>query len=122
MSGSVHWQRLFRSGSGLGTGARTDTGFTELATFLLLISWGFPSRQRPYILAESRRDGFFAQMARGMNLALLGYVVAGQFVTVAHYPYLWIHLALCAAICEAQRSEGRRRWGGAPIARPNITG
>jgi len=29
----------------------------------------------------------------GFNLSMLGFVVAGQFVTVAYYPFLWIHLA-----------------------------
>jgi putative inorganic carbon (hco3(-)) transporter len=98
----------------------TDTGFTGLGLFLLLILGGFLSMRRLRIVAERRGDIFFAQMARGMNLALLGYVVAGQFVTVAYYPYLWIHLALCVAMAQAQHLEGRRGAPKAMTTRPAV--
>ncbi|MCC5858729.1 MAG: O-antigen ligase family protein [Ectothiorhodospiraceae bacterium] len=85
----------------------TDAGLIGLTVFGLLILMGFTSMRRLRKLAEARGDVFFAQMARGMNLALLGYVVAGQFVTVAYYPYLWIHLTLCVCMLTAQRLELR---------------
>lgn len=83
----------------------TDAGFTGLALFVLLIWWAFSSMRTLQAEAERKGDAFFASMARGMNLALLGYVIAGQFVTVAYYPFLWVHLMLCVAFRKIQLLE-----------------
>jgi len=85
----------------------TDAGFTGLAVFLFLIGAGFWTMWRIGRQAQARGDPFVAQLAVGMNIALIGYVVAGQFVTVAYYPYLWIHLAFVTMIATFWRSEQR---------------
>jgi hypothetical protein len=59
--------------------------------------------------AYARGDPFVYNMAKGMNLALLGYVVAGQFVTVAYYPFLWIHLTFVTIMFHFWRRNRRMR-------------
>ncbi len=98
----------------------TDAGLVGLSVFALLIFWGFTSMRRLKKIADQRGDIFFSRMAVGMNLALLGYVVAGQFVTVAYYPYLWIHLTLCVCMLTAQRLEGSEPTLSARSAAPNL--
>lgn len=98
----------------------TDTGFTGLSLFLLLIGWGWSSMRRLQKEAERRGDAFYANMAQGMNLALVGYVVAGQFVTVAYYPFLWIHLAFCVAMEQSQRANVPKSRVRSPA--PGISG
>lgn len=69
----------------------TDTGVIGLLIFIALLIIAFRKTQR------FRPKGCEFNQARinnCVNLSLIGFVVAGQFVTVAYYPYLWIHLAL----------------------------
>jgi putative inorganic carbon (hco3(-)) transporter len=83
----------------------TDTGFIGLGIFLMLILGAFLTMRKLGREAAARGDPFVYNMSKGMNLALLGYVVAGQFVTVAYYPYLWIHLAFVAIMFHFWRTE-----------------
>ena len=83
----------------------TDTGFPGLAVFLFIIVSGYLMTRRLRKEAIEKNDTFVMHMAAGMNLALLGYIVAGQFVTVAYYPYLWIHLAFVTMMYTFWRNE-----------------
>jgi len=83
----------------------TDTGFVGLTVFVGLMTASFCGMSRLSNDATRACDIFFATMAKGMNLALLGYIVAGQFVTVTYYPYLWIHLALVSAMITCLHNE-----------------
>jgi uncharacterized protein (DUF983 family) len=33
-----------------------------------------------------------------LNIAIVGFYVAGQFVSVVYYPFMWIHLALVSSM------------------------
>lgn len=77
----------------------TDTGFPGLAIFISLMASAYLRMRKIGKEAEAVGDTFMANLPKGMNLALVGYFVAGQFVTVAYYPYLWIHLVLVVAMC-----------------------
>ncbi|MBA2883011.1 putative O-glycosylation ligase (exosortase A-associated) [Desulfosalsimonas propionicica] len=76
----------------------TDTGFAGLAVYMGLIAAAFFRMRRIGKEAEKAGDTFISNLCKGMNLSLLGFFVAGQFVTVAYYPYLWIHLVFVTAI------------------------
>ena len=90
----------------------TDTGFSGLAVFGLLIIGCYISMRRIIKIAEENNDKFVSNIAKGMNIALIGYVVAGQFVTVAYYPYFWIHIAFVTMIATFVRSElGKTKTG-----------
>jgi O-antigen ligase len=79
----------------------TDTGFSGLSMFFgfLLIAYRHGRRFR-----IDGCEGQQALIGRCANLSLLGFVVAGQFVTVAYYPFLWIHLALVVALTNSFQS------------------
>lgn len=67
----------------------TDTGLIGLSIYICII----------FLVARrlGRRSVFTAKkdsIGKYFNISLMGFVVAGQFVTVAYYPYLWIHCAL----------------------------
>jgi GT2 family glycosyltransferase len=46
------------------------------------------------------------------NLSLIGYVIAGQFVTVAYYPFLWMHLSLLVSFQNSFYSPRKIMSGG----------
>jgi putative inorganic carbon (HCO3(-)) transporter len=73
----------------------TDTGLLGLAVFsgFLLVAYRLGRRFKAGGCKDQQ-----TLIGRCANLSLLGFVVAGQFVTVAYYPFLWIHLALVVAL------------------------
>ena len=85
----------------------TDTGFSGIFVFLALIVGSFANMYKLGREAEITGDFFVSNLTKGMNLSLLGYIIAGQFVTIAYYPYFWIHLVFVSAMCTFWNSERR---------------
>jgi putative inorganic carbon (HCO3(-)) transporter len=79
----------------------TDAGFLGLAIFILLIISGLRVAFSPG--QDEERGEVFAGIGRGLGYGLVGFTIAGQFVTVAYYPFLWIGLALIVALSNACR-------------------
>ena len=73
----------------------TDAGFIALFLFALLIMYclyvPIKIQRMPGV---SVRDKY---IAAGLGYGVLGFAIAGQFVTVSYYPFLWVHLAFIVA-------------------------
>jgi len=67
-----------------------------LLFFVLLIFYCFfiPIR----IARSPRVDDIDKCVAAGLGYGVLGFLIAGQFVTVAYYPFLWVHLAFIVCL------------------------
>jgi len=39
-------------------------------------------------------DALVCQLSKGLEVGFVGFLIAGQFVSVAYYPFMWIQLAL----------------------------
>lgn len=48
-------------------------------------------------MAKARGNEFFYIMAYGLDAGLVGYLVAGFFVTVLYYPFFWVQMAMTVA-------------------------
>jgi len=74
----------------------TDAGFLGLIPFcfLLLLPY-FPNRK---LVKVRKTEPFLSKSLEGMKYGIFGFVLAGQFVTVAYYPFLWISLAFVVSI------------------------
>ncbi len=87
----------------------TDAGLVGLGIFLILIYRNFKiSRDIRRTCKENENAPAYApSVARGLAVTAWGFVIAGQFNTVAYYPFLWINLALTVALFNiVSRSEG----------------
>jgi putative inorganic carbon (HCO3(-)) transporter len=75
----------------------TDAGYVGLFLYCSLIIYAFFSMRW---LGRLRLNNLSmeSKLAGAFNFSLLGFLVAGQFVTVAYYPFLWIHLALIGSL------------------------
>lgn len=73
----------------------TDSGLLGLIVFLSLL---FVGRRLGKQFKASGCEDKQRLIGSCANLSLLGFVIAGQFVTVTYYPFLWIHLALIVAL------------------------
>lgn len=95
----------------------TDAGLLGLAAFIALIARNFLCcRQITRIASESKEDlRFAAFIARGLGIALWGFLIAGQFVTIAYYPFFWVNLAMSVALLNIVRS--RSKIEQRPVAR-----
>jgi hypothetical protein len=50
-------------------------------------------------------DDFLATVISGVLLGLLGYIVAGQFVSVAYYPFLWVGLSFIVSYMNIYKKD-----------------
>ena len=82
----------------------TDAGFLGLGVYMFVIIYAYLSARA---LGRDRNNNviFESTLAKPFNLSLIGFLVAGQFVTVAYYPFLWIHLSMIIAL---QNIAGKR--------------
>jgi putative inorganic carbon (HCO3(-)) transporter len=85
----------------------TDTGVTGLLIFGMLIYRTWKTGREVILLARAHPDPPkpFAGLARGFGVALWGFVIAGQFVTVGYYPFFWINLAFMVALRNVARNH-----------------
>jgi putative inorganic carbon (HCO3(-)) transporter len=81
----------------------TDAGFIALFIFILIIYYCIRVSIKIYKAAES--DDVTKAIAAGLGYGVLGYVLAGQFVTVAYYPFLWVHLSFIVSLFFIQNSK-----------------
>ncbi|AKV94696.1 hypothetical protein ACP86_00060 [Marinobacter sp. CP1] len=77
----------------------SELGYTGLVIYLLFIFFGFKtSLDARKNFARDRSDVFFKDICKSANISFIGFLVAGQFVSVAYYPFMWIHLALLVSL------------------------
>jgi putative inorganic carbon (HCO3(-)) transporter len=83
----------------------TDAGLIGLAIFVILIFRNLRlTVEISRTCARSNRTPTYgASVARGLALATIGFVIAGQFDTVAYYPFIWINLALSVSLANIVR-------------------
>jgi len=86
----------------------TDAGYIGLAVFLMLIYRNFKSTADGRRLAQKLEGGeFYIALSRGLDTAFTGFLIAGQFVTVTYYPFMWINLAFSVALVNVVKREIR---------------
>ena len=80
--------------------ALSELGYTGLLALLFLLIGSFVVNARTRRLARRLgRDGELAEnLGWGFDGGLIGFIVSGSFVTVLYYPYLWVNLAMTAAL------------------------
>ena len=89
----------------------TDAGLTGLSIFLILIYRNLKIAKdiRRMCMQNEDAPAFAPSVARGLVITTWGFVVAGQFNTVAYYPFLWINLAFAVSLADIVRSTVEQR-------------
>jgi O-antigen ligase len=81
-------------------------GFIPLLTLWLLIArLNAGTRKVLRSLAPERSRGFEYDLSWGLDLALVGFLVSGAFLSVLYYPHMWVLLGLSAALYRAAEIE-----------------
>jgi O-antigen ligase len=75
----------------------TDLGYIGIIVYLFLVRSSYKITRKVCFkcIYHSNKSPNFPAF---FNISLLGFLVAGQFVTVGYYPFLWIHLALVVSM------------------------
>ncbi len=99
----------------------TDLGIPALLVYLMLCWTGL--RMTVQLRKQSREGEHCvdAHLAKGLAAGLVGFFIAGQFVSVVYYPFLWIQMALIVclyniALEKPQRARVRRAQPSARLA------
>lgn len=83
----------------------TDAGFFALFIFMLLILYCL---WVPVKVVRSPSINLVDKnIAVGLGYGVLGFLIAGQFVTVAYYPFLWVHLAFIVCLLNVAKKENK---------------
>lgn len=83
----------------------TDAGLIGLGIFMMLIYRNLKIT-RDIRRASEKSEGvpeFAPSVGKGLVVTTWGFVVAGQFNTVAYYPFFWINLALTVSLADIIR-------------------
>ncbi len=89
----------------------TDAGLIGLAIFLVLIHRNFKVARdiRRACAKDTDAPAFATSVARGLTITTWGFVIAGQFNTVAYYPFLWMNLALTVSLANIVKRSAEQR-------------
>lgn len=74
----------------------TDAGLPALLFFCVIIGYCLKASLR--MARGSYPLDVANPLAAGLGMGVFGYVMAGQFVTVAYYPFLWVHLGFIVSL------------------------
>ncbi|WP_062059832.1 O-antigen ligase family protein [Cellvibrio sp. OA-2007] len=85
----------------------TDAGFIALIFFIMIIGYCFTAIWRFLAL---KTESLFNNIAVGLAIGVLGFLVAGQFVTVSYYPFLWVHLAFIVCLTKINKPVSRSKY------------
>ena len=80
----------------------TDAGFLGLFVYFMILATAILKRQFIFKgradMDDKPVDKLYSALWPAFKYGIIGFVVAGQFVTVGYYPFLWLSLALMYAM------------------------
>ncbi len=78
----------------------SELGVFGLTVYCLLIIGCFRSNRKVRALLKSsnKENDWLSLLSRGLDLGFIGFLVAGQFVSVVYYPFMWITISLSVCL------------------------
>ena len=97
--------------------AASELGITGLVVFLLLILFAFINNARTRKITKALDNKLLFNLSYAFDAGLIGYLVAGSFVTVLYYPFFWVQIAMIVMlnnvanqkVNSANENNGKRR-------------
>jgi putative inorganic carbon (hco3(-)) transporter len=100
----------------------TDSGLIGLGIFMMLIYRNLKVARdiRRACAKDPEVPAFAAAVARGLTITTWGFVIAGQFNTVAYYPFFWMNLALTVSLASIVKKSAEERAPVVPTRQPRL--
>jgi putative inorganic carbon (hco3(-)) transporter len=90
----------------------TDAGIVGLAAYVAIILSGFGLTRSIRRRLKDETQHWLHGLSYGYDAAMVGFLIAGQFVTIGYYPFMWVNLAFMAAtrniVFQSIPAKGRR--------------
>lgn len=87
--------------------AASELGGLGFVVFLLLIFFAFKNNVKTRQIAKTFENKLLFNLTYGLEAGLIGYLVAGSFVTVLYYPFFWIQIAMIVMLNNVTVQKGR---------------
>lgn len=102
--------------------ALTEAGIPGLLLLAGLLASFFRNQRylRETLDRKAEEPEFLPWLAFGLNISMISFMVAGFFITVLFYPFMWVLLGLSMAA--RQIAESEREQGLHPLNVPNTHG
>jgi len=86
-----------------------DAGLLGLAVYFILIYQFFAANRsvRRSAAALGGEGDFYFGISKGLDVGMWGFLIAGQFVTVGYYPFMWVNLAFGAALQNIAQKDAK---------------
>lgn len=75
-----------------------ESGLLGFFVFLAMIFYAFYINGKTRKMALDMNNKFYYYLTYGLSMGMVGYLVAGTFVTVFYYPYFWIQIAIIVVL------------------------
>ena len=75
-----------------------ESGFLGFFAFLALVFYAFYINGKTRKMTSQFDNKLYYYLTYGFSMGLVGYLVAGTFVTVFYYPFFWIQIAFIVAL------------------------
>lgn len=82
-----------------------ESGLLGLLGYLLLVIYAFIINASTRKMALQIEHKLYYFMTYGLSMGLVGYLVAGTFVTVFYYPFFWVQIALIVTLHNITRNK-----------------
>ncbi|HMY38587.1 MAG TPA: O-antigen ligase family protein, partial [Marinagarivorans sp.] len=90
----------------------TDAGYPALIAFLMMFFFCIFTPLRCKAVSP-----VFRHAGYGLGMGVIGYFIAGQFVTITYYPFFWIHLAFISALYNINQ-KAKQDLNFSPLKQP----
>ncbi len=75
-----------------------EQGYLGLISFVIMVFTAFYLNIKTRRTTEHLENKFLYNLTYGLDAGLVGYLVAGTFVTVFYYPYFWVQISMIVAL------------------------
>jgi len=106
--------------------AAAELGLVGFFVFLFLILFAFINNSQTRALARKFDNKLYFNLSYGLDAGLIGYLVAGNFVSVLYYPFFWVQISMIVMLNNVTKSmcdsgqNFRRKKGGRQIRKENF--
>ena len=97
--------------------AGAELGYLGLICFIMMAIFIFIINARTRRIAKKQKNHFFYYMAHGLDAGLVGFLVAGFFVTVLYYPFFWIQMTMTVSLFSVACNSGKEEYETARLKR-----
>lgn len=96
--------------------AAAELGVIGFTLFILMILSTLRIGYKTRKMAKKLESQYYYFLALGLDCGLIGFLVAGFFVTVLYYPFFWVQMALIVALNNVVRKRYREFQSDTQVA------